>query len=170
MDGKYKSIKHHLKTLIKPEFVEKLNQIISDTHVIVTQAYQFVNLYCLHCYETGQSLPIINIPFLRYLFCLITIRADQRGATSKNDYSTLTSFYHNHYKYTVVDKRSCYKLSFILSYERETMVSNINTNVQEHFLQHLFKYVNYYFDVAGQKEKFKKIEDPDERQFLFDQL
>ena len=46
------------------------------------------------------------------------------------------------------------KLSYILPYEAIDMITNINNNIQEHFIDHLNKYVNIVFSI---KEKSAKI-------------
>jgi hypothetical protein len=33
------------------------------------------------------------------------------------------------------------------------METNINVNIQEHFLQHLYKFINILLDVKGKKNK-----------------
>jgi hypothetical protein len=59
----------------------------------------------------------------------------------------LTLFYKNHYKSTCDEKEILYydKMSYILAYEAIDMITNIENNIREHFIQHLNKFVNISF-------------------------
>ena len=71
---------------------------------------------------------------------------------------TLTTFYKEHYSKTIIDGEILYydKLSYILAYEAIDMITNINNNIQEHFIDHLHKYVNIVFDVKKQRDEITK--------------
>jgi hypothetical protein len=43
-----------------------------------------------------------------------------------------------------------------LAYEAIDMITNINNNIQEHFIDHLNKYVNIVFDVKKQRDEITK--------------
>ena len=67
----------------------------------------------------------------------------------------LTDFYNNNYIQTIYDNEIIYydKLSYILPYEAINMMTNIENNIQEHFLQHLFKYVHLVFDIKNKSNQ-----------------
>ena len=71
---------------------------------------------------------------------------------------TLDSFYKEHYSKTIIENEILYydKLSYILAYESIDMVTNINNNIQEHFINHLNKYVNIIFNIKQKSEKITK--------------
>jgi hypothetical protein len=71
---------------------------------------------------------------------------------------TLTTFYKEHYSKTIIDGENLYydKLSYILAYEAIDMITNSNNNIQEHFIDHLHKYVNIVFDVKKQRDEITK--------------
>jgi hypothetical protein len=72
----------------------------------------------------------------------------------------LTKFYKEHYSQTISDSDSDIlfydKLSYILPYESIDMITNINNNVQEHFMSHLNRYVNEVFNLKSQRESIIK--------------
>jgi len=59
----------------------------------------------------------------------------------------LLHFYKTHYYKTIFNNETIFynKLSYILPYEVIDMTTNINNNIQEHFIDHLNKYVNIVF-------------------------
>ena len=76
-----------------------------------------------------------------------------------NQQKQLLNFYNQHYKETIYDNEVLYydKMSYILAYEAIDMITNINNNIQEHFIKHLNKYVNLSFDLKGQRNNIDKI-------------
>jgi hypothetical protein len=44
-------------------------------------------------------------------------------------------------------------MSYILAYEAIDMVTDINVNIQEYFLQHLYKFINLSLNVKQQRDK-----------------
>ena len=76
-----------------------------------------------------------------------------------NQQKQLLHFYNQHYKETIYDNEVLYydKMSYILAYEAIDMITNINNNIQEHFIKHLNKYVNLSFDLKGQRNNIDKI-------------
>jgi hypothetical protein len=60
-----------------------------------------------------------------------------------------------HYKETTIKEDILYydKMSYILAYEAIDMETNINVNIQEHFLQHLYKFINLSLNVKQERDK-----------------
>ena len=58
----FKSIKTSLKSILKNPGInrQKINDAVIKANQIVIHTLQFIKLYCLHCYDTTQSLPSIN--------------------------------------------------------------------------------------------------------------
>ena len=48
-------------------------------------------------------------------------------------------------------------LCYVVAYESIDMSSNIETNIQEYFINHLTKYINIIINKKGRVEKIKKI-------------
>ena len=47
-------------------------------------------------------------------------------------------------------------MSYILAYEAIDMITNINNNIQEHFIDHLNKFINLTFDVKKKSDEITK--------------
>ncbi len=136
-----------------------INDLVSRTNKIVIHSYQFLKLYLINLYDNNIDFPVIDKEFLCDIFKVVTKRISNKGAyTDKNmpqQLRTLTDFYNNIYINTIADDEIIYydKLSYILAYEAIDMVSNIQNNIQEHFLQHLFKYVHLVFDIKNKSQQ-----------------
>jgi len=136
-----------------------INDLVMRTNKIVIHSYHFLKLYLIYLYDNNQDFPVINKTFLSDIFKVLTKRISNKGAyTDENmpdQLRTLTYFYNNYYSHTIADNEIIYydKLSYILSYEAIDMLSNIENNIQEHFLQHLFKYVHIVFDIKNKSHQ-----------------
>ena len=155
-----KTNKDNIKNIIKnPNILPIINDLVSRTNKIVIHTYQFLKLYLIMLYDNNQYFPVINKEFLCYIFKVITKRISNKGGyTDENmpiQLRILTDFYNNNYSQTIHDNEIIYydKLSYILPYEAIDMMTNIANNIQEHFLQHLFKYVHLVFDIKNKSNQ-----------------
>ena len=156
-----KTNKDNINNVIKDKTILPIiNDLVNRTNKIVIRAYQFIKLYCIYCYDNHISFPLIDKDFICDVFKVVTIRKSNAGGyTDKNMPDMLRllyKFYNNYYSSTLVENDFIYydKLPYILAYEAIDMVTNINNNIQEHFIDHLNKYVNFNFQV---KEKSAEI-------------
>ena len=155
-----KTTKDNIKNVIRDEnLLNNINDIVIRTNKIVIHSYQFLKLYLLNLYKNNKSFPIIDKEFICDIFKVITIRkCNTGGYTEENmpeQQKTLQEFYDKHYKETTIKDDILYydKMSYILAYEAIDMETNINVNIQEHFLQHLYKFINISLDVKGKRDK-----------------
>ena len=158
-----KTTKDNIKNIIRDNSILPIiNDLAIKTNKIVIHSYQFLKLYFLHLYETKQIFPILDKEYICDIFKVITIRkCNSGGYTDKNmpnQLKTLTKFYKNHYSSTISNDEILYydKLPYILAYEAIDMITNINNNIQEHFIDHLNKYVNIIFDVKSKRDEITK--------------
>ena len=158
-----KTVKDNLdNVLADAELKPQIDEIINRVNKIVIHAYQYIKLYCLHLLENNKPLPEITKDFISDVFKVITIRIDNRGSKplKKNieHMKKLKDFYSEYYsKTTANNEKLVYdKLSYILPYEAIDMKTNINVNIQEHFVKHLNKYINISFDVKSKIDDIKK--------------
>lgn len=156
-----KTTKDNIKNVIRDKsLIENINKIVINTNKIVVHSYNFLKLYMLHLYENNKQFPILDKEFICDIFKAVTYRkCNSGGYTEENmppQQKTLEEFYKNHYKVTTDAEEKLYydKMSYILAYEAIDMATNINNNIQEHFLQYVNKFVNFSF---GLKEKSLKI-------------
>ena len=156
-----KTNKDNINNIIKDKTILPIiNDLVYRTNKIVIRSYQFIKLYCVFCYDNHIPFPLIDKDFICDVFKVVTIRKSNAGGyTDKNmphRLRLLYNFYNNYYSSTLVDNDFIYydKLPYILAYEAIDMTTNINNNIQEHFIDHLNKYVNLIFKV---KEKSAEI-------------
>ena len=139
-----------------------INDLVNRTNKIVIHSYQFIKLYCIHQYENNSPFPTIDKEFICDVFKVLTIRKCGSGGYKEDkmpiQLKELTKFYKEHYQPLMVKDDVIYydKLSYILAYEAIDMITNINNNIQEHFIDHLNKYVNINFDIKSKRDKITK--------------
>jgi hypothetical protein len=155
-----KTTKDNIKNIIRDEnLLSTINDIVIRTNKIVIHTYQFLKLYLLDLYKNNKSFPTIDKKIICDIFKVITIRkCNTGGYTEENmpeQQKTLQDFYDKYYKETTIEDDILYydKMSYILAYEAIDMETNINVNIQEHFLQHLYKFINISLDVKGKRDK-----------------
>ena len=151
-----KTNKDNIMNVIRVEnLLPLINDITIRTNKIVIHSYQFLKLYLLHLYENNQPFPVLDKEYICDIFKVITKRKCNSGGytdeTMPEQLKTLTKFYKEHYSKTIIKDETLYydKLSYILAYEAIDMITNINNNIQEHFIDHLNKYVNIVFDIKN---------------------
>jgi len=156
-----KTNKDNIKNVLKDQnILPIINDLVNRTNKIVIHAYQFIKLYCIFLYENELKFPLIDKEFICDVFKVLTIRRCGSGGYTEDNMpeqlQELTEFYREHYSNTISNNETIYydKLSYILPYEAIDMITNINNNIQEHFIDNLNKYVNIVFSI---KEKSAKI-------------
>ena len=156
-----KTNKDNINNMIKDQTILPIiNDLVNRTNKIVIHAYQFIKLYCIYQYENNLQFPVIDKEFIGDVFKVLTIRKCNKGGYTENTIPDklkgLINFYKTHYANTISNNETIYydKLSYVLPYEAIDMTTNINNNIQEHFIDHLNKYVNIVFNI---KEKSAQI-------------
>jgi len=156
-----KTNKDNIKNVLKDQTILPIiNDLVNRTNKIVIHAYQFIKLYCIFLYENELKFPVIDKEFICDVFKVLTIRLCGSGGYTEDNMpeqlQELTEFYREHYSNTISNNETIYydKLSYILPYEAIDMITNINNNIQEHFIDHLNKYINIVFNI---KDKSAKI-------------
>ena len=156
-----KTNKDNINNIIKDTTILPIiHDLVNRTNKIVIHSYQFIKLYCIFCYDNQRSFPIIDKEFICDVFKVVTQRKSNKGGytdkTMPDSLRVLYDFYHQHYFTTTITDDIIYydKLPYILAYEAIDMVTNIKNNIQEHFIDHLNKYVHLVFKV---KEKSAQI-------------
>jgi len=173
-----KTNKDNIKNVIRNlDLLPLINDITIRTNKIVIHSYQFLKLYLLHLYENNQPFPVLDKEYICDIFKVITKRkCNSGGYTEENmpeQLRKLTSFYKSHYALTITNDEILYydKLPYILAYEAIDMITNITNNIQEHFIDHLNKYVNIVFDIKLKRDEItKNNKDKDIRKQLHKEL
>ena len=169
-----KTNKDNIKNVLKnPNILPIINDLVNRTNKIVIHSYQFIKLYCIFLYENELKFPVIDKEFICDVFKVLTIRLCGSGGYTEDNMpeqlQELTEFYREHYSNTISNNETIYydKLSYVLPYEAIDMITNINNNIQEHFIDHLNKYVNIVFNI---KEKSAKITSENKDKIIRKQL
>lgn len=159
-----KTNKDNIKNIIRDKNnIDLINDIVININKIVIHSYNFLKLYLIYLYENNIDFPTIDKEFICDIFKVITKRKCNSGGYREdnmpNQQKELLNFYNQHYKETIYENEILYydKMSYILAYEAIDMITNINNNIQEHFIKHLNKYVNLSFDLKGQRNNIDKI-------------
>lgn len=144
----YKTIKTSLKSIIKEEIdIDKINDAVNRTNLIITHTYQFLKLYCLHKFNKEGIIPTINEELVRMIIKILCVK-DGRGRKPSDEtkllLAQLKKFYNKHYIPLLPEKLnlSLTNLSQILEYETKSMIACIKTHISEHFEKSLNRYVN----------------------------
>lgn len=158
-----KTNKDNIKNVVRDTgTIKRLNELVINTHKIVTHAYNFIKLYCLYLYESNNDIPTLDKEFIMGVFKAITIRQCNSGGYRDDNMpkqqKDLMEFYNDHYKATTNQDEVLYydKMSYILAYEAIDMTTNIHVNIQEHFIQHLNKFVNITFNLKQRQQEITK--------------
>lgn len=167
---KIKTIKTNLSNILKDNSILPIiSDMVIRTNKIVIHACQFIKLYSIHLYDNNLDFPVIDKKFVANVFIIITKRIDKRGSLSEDKYSNemirMRDFYNDVYKRTIYDNEIILYdgLSYILAYEAIDIHKNITTNIKEHFITHLHKFVNVSFNLKQQKDDIMQIKDKDVR-------
>jgi hypothetical protein len=154
-----KTNKVSINRIIKPKFTKGipilniLQDAVYRTNKIVIHTYNFLKLYILYQYEKNLSIPHIDADFVKIIMKVVSLREHNAGrkpneATMKI-MTPLMKFYDEFYKITLDANDIVYddKLGQMLTYEAHDIVKNINTNIKEHYIDHLYKFINVVFDL-----------------------
>lgn len=159
--------------VIKPvePFIVTLNNYIFKTNTIVTNTCNFINAFVIHEFVTNKSITKITIPYINLVMKTVSKRenTDGRPSKSKNNFN---SFFESKFKKTMTDENYAYddRLSFVLKYEAMDILTNIEVNITEHYIDHLYKFVNIYFKLKQKLIKLKEITNKDTQKKVSEEM
>jgi hypothetical protein len=143
----YRTIKTSLKSIIKDnEIHQKINELVIRCNDIVIDTYMFIRLYALNLYHKKEVIPDLDSDFISYVFMTLGTR-DNRGKKSGNDelIKKLEDFYKLEYQpifnHTKFDLKG---LSFTLPYIAISIETMLSTNLKEHFIKRLYRFINIF--------------------------
>jgi hypothetical protein len=169
--GAYKTIKTTLKSVLKDFGIRpQIENLVQEMNDLIIHVYQFIRLYLLYLYDHELDFPEINESFI--IYCIKTLGTrDNRGAKSKDVkiLETLDEFYLEEYQPLLNhQKTNLRNKTFLLPYIATQIYTSITVNIQEHFVQHLLRFINKTTTITQDKEvlyQFKKqflnLEDTD---------
>ena len=142
----FRTIKLPLKSIVRDKItIERINEIVFHCNDIVTEAYQFIRLFCLTKYEKNEPIPELDEKFI--LYCLrATGSVDSRGRPKKDPglVVELNAFYTQEFKPLLSheEKFDMRYYSHLLSYLATQMHTAIHNNLKEHFVTRLLRFIN----------------------------
>ena len=161
----YKTVKTSLRSIVKDDVVcEKINNCVKTSNRIVIKTYLFLRLLTLHNYHNKIVNPIIDNDFVDYCIRTVSIRKDKRGIKDSKNLelkNMLNEFYEQEFKplLPLNEEIETYTgMTFILPYLAEQISSVIKTNIKEHYVTRLKRYLNIIHGVKF-REKLEKERD-----------
>ena len=145
----YSSVKNLVSKIIKKvktndtDIRTQLLYAISTTNKIVIHTYNFLKLYILHLHSKKIDFPLIDANFIRIIMLVVSVKEKNSGGKMKNEtiqiYNKLKIFFNSHYMKTIskCDVQFSDSISQILTYESEDILKNIQTNIKEHYVNHV---------------------------------
>ena len=142
----YKTFKIPLKSILNNRDVVQpvINHWVFELNDLMIHSYQFIRLYMLHCYSNQIALPEMDTAFIIYCIKTLGTRSNQ-GVKSKNTelLDKLEHFYTTEYQPTVHHEKTNLKnTTFLLPYLATQIHTSLSNNTQEHFIQHLLRFIN----------------------------
>jgi hypothetical protein len=155
----YKTFKIPLKTILinHKELQPIINHLVFDINDLVIHSYQFIRLYLLYLYNNKQEFPIIDETFILYCIKTLGVR-DNRGRQSANTdlVEQLETFYKNEYQPLLNHENTNLKnTTFLLPYISTQIITCYTNNIQEHFIQHFFRFINKTITTEDKNELFQ---------------
>ena len=175
--SKFKTIKTTLKTvLLKHNEVQPvITNLVFEINDLVIHSYQFIRLYILYCFHNNLEFPVFDDKFTFVKYCIKTLGTKSNSGRKSKDtqlLEALQQFYIkeyqpllNHTKTNLVNK------SHLINIIAEQIQVCISTNIQEHFIQHLLRFINKTTNDITQdkkelfelKHKLLILEEPNEK-------
>jgi hypothetical protein len=142
----YQCIKTSLKSVVRDESViATLRDAALRANEIMTHALQLLKLYLIHCYDTGVPLPTIDRQFVTSVMKVLcaepTVGRPPSEAT-RHIKVTLRAFFEEHYRPSVVGELNYRHLSTVLDYLAIDVITMYETNIKQHFVEYVERFVN----------------------------
>jgi len=145
---KYKTFKISLnKIIVDKHKISKLPLITMNKLII--HVYQFLRLWILHQFSTNKPIILITEGVIRMAFKVFL--KDSAGPKPKGDnlliYTDFKTFYTDTYKKLgyKLDLFTERNLSVIIDYTCTDMLTNIENNIKQRFIDHVKRFVNSYY-------------------------
>ena len=147
----YKTVKHSLQAVLKDP--ERHGNALSDAvltgHTLVQHTSHFIKLYAIHCKDTDEPLPEMDRHFVMCVMKTIGVRPTTGIGRPPGDktvamMTTLKTFHDAHYAPLMTNETICLPtgLDNMLSYLADGLVTVFETNIKQHFVEYVERFVN----------------------------
>jgi transposase len=164
----YKTVKHSLRAILKnPEETHKriLSAVLTG-HKLVQHASQFIKLYFIHCYDHEKPFPVLDTKFVKCVMKTIGVKDTKQGRPPNADTVALMDMlqaFHDVYYATYLHENITFSsLDNMLTYLADGMVTVLETNIKQHFVEYVERFVNVAMDKKGCLENLKTKEEKQE--------
>ena len=142
----FQTIKTTLKSVLlnRNEIQPEINNLVFEMNDLLIHSYQFIRLYVLHRYTKQLPLPVIDETFILYCIKSLGVR-DNRGKKGADTelLEKLDKFYTTEYQPLLNHEKTNLKnTTFMLPYLATQIHTSLSNNAQEHFIQHLLRFIN----------------------------
>jgi hypothetical protein len=161
----YKTVKHSLKAVLKEQEVnhKTLMSAVLAGHKLVQHASQFIKLYYIHCYNDGKPFPLLDRAFVKCVMKTIGTKGAKAGRPPNAETATLMerlkAFHESYYAPCLHEDIPLSSLDNMLSYLADGMVTVFQTNIKQHFVEYLERFVNIVMDKKGKLQALKTKEE-----------
>ena len=135
----YRTVKTSLKSILRDVHAHqpRINDIVLRCNVIVTEAYQFIRLYCLYKYWKKELMPSLDEKFIRY--CIKALGKRGKSGRKPDDQALvkeLDEFHENEFKPLLAhkEKHDMENFSQLLNYLATQIHTGLHNNLQERFI------------------------------------
>ena len=143
----YRTVKTSLKSILRDftTYQPLINDVVLRCNAIITEAYQFIRLYCLNKYRENEPMPSLDEKFI--LYCIkATGSRDNRGRKAENEVlqTELEDFYQNEFQPLLAhaEKHDLRNYTYLLPYLATQMHTALHVNLKEHFVTRLLRFIN----------------------------
>ena len=168
---RYKCVKNKLKNIVIDGEAEGIvKETVLTVHRIAIHALQFIKLFLLDHYETHGSTPTVTR--LLVMNCMAVVRESKEHKNTKNkaDMAVLRAVFESKYKPTMHESDHAgmigKNLTQVLDYCATGIVAEYETNITQHYVEYVERFVNVLFD----KNEVAKDMDSAEKTQLYSHL
>ena len=172
----YKTVKHSLRAVLKDP--ERHGNALSDAvltgHTLVQHTSHFIKLYAIHCKDTEEPLPEMDRHFVMCVMKTIGVRPTTGmgrppGEKTVAMMTTLKTFHDAHYAPLMTNETICLPtgLDNMLSYLADEMVTVFETNIKQHFVEYVERFVNV---VMNKKARMDDLTTKEEKRAFISEL
>jgi hypothetical protein len=142
----FQTIKTTLKSILlnRNDIQPEINNLVFEMNDLMIHSYQFIRLYVLDYYTKQLPLPVIDETFILYCIKSLGVR-DNRGKKGADTdlLEKLEKFYTTEYQPLLNHEKTNLKnTTFMLPYLATQIHTSLSNNAQEHFIQHLLRFIN----------------------------
>ncbi len=131
-----------------------INEAVTRCHKLTIFVYQFIKLYCIHCFDNQLPIPDLDYKLINMIFDLFSFTSGKGGRCpkdidgSKNQKEKLQMFYDQHFVPLLgdhTDKISKTYIQQIITSAAKTIETVFANNVKIHFVKRVNSFVKKMF-------------------------